>query len=271
MRIVAVHRGRDWITDVTGDEVLLPGDQLFLHGSPSGITRLHQLAGAPDWVPPTLPEEVVTTDLDRAIDVLVEMKNISETCVGLAWSALVLRDPGLAAEVNHLEDRLDEMQDRLETWVLRSSAEALDPSPLRGLLHLAAAAEDLGDAAQGMTWLISEREEVHPILSLALGDSDEVVVRYPVAAGSRVDGRALSELQLDIDPGFHVLAVRRGGRYAYRPRGSLVLRAGDELIASGPDEGQGLLADLCGWVLIEDDETGEDVLQPRDGAEAVRA
>ena len=55
--------------------------------------------------------------------------------------------------------------------------------------------------------------------------------------------------------------MRRGGRYAYRPRGSLVLRAGDELIASGPDEGQGLLADLCGWVLIEDDETGEDVLQ----------
>jgi uncharacterized protein with PhoU and TrkA domain len=272
MRIVALHRGRDWITDVTGDEVLLPGDQLFLHGSPSGITRLHQLAGAPDWVPPTLPEEVVTTDLDRAIDVLVEMKNISETCVGLAWSALVLRDPGLAAEVNHLEDRLDEMQDRLETWVLRSSADALDPSPLRGLLHLAAAAEDLGDAAQAMTWLISEREEVHPILSLALGDSDEVVVRYPVAAGSRADGRALSELQLDIDPGFHVLAVRRGGRYAYRPRGNLVLRAEDELIASGPDEGQGLLADLCGWVLIEDDETGEDVLVPPGSNEAaVRA
>ena len=97
MRIVAIHRGRDWITDVGGEEVLLPGDQLFLHGSPSGIPRLHQLAGAPDWTPPTLPEEVVTTDLDRAIDVLVEMKNISETCVGLAWSALVLRDPGLAA------------------------------------------------------------------------------------------------------------------------------------------------------------------------------
>jgi uncharacterized protein with PhoU and TrkA domain len=260
MRVVAIHRGRDWLTDVRGEEVLLPGDVLFLHGSPSGIPRLRQLAGADLWTPPEMPERVIATDLDRAIDVLVEMKNISMTCVGLAWSALVLRDQGLAAEVNHLEDRLDEMQDRLETWVLRSSAEALDPSPLRGLLHLAAAAEDLGDAAQGMTWLISEREEVHPILSLALGDSDEVVVRYPVAAGSRVDGRALSELQLDIDPGFHVLAVRRGGRYAYRPRGSLVLRAGDELIA-----------DLCGWVLIEDDETGEDVLQSRDGAEAVRA
>jgi uncharacterized protein with PhoU and TrkA domain len=270
MRVVAIRRDRDWITDVDG--ICLPGDVIFLRGSPAGIPRLRELAAAPFWEPPTPPEDGTLSDLDRAVDVLVEMKNISEVAVGLAYSALVLRDQGLAAEVNHLEDRLDEMQDRLETWVLRSSAEALDPSPLRGLLHLAAAAEDLGDAAQAMTWLISEREEVHPILSLALGDSDEVVVRYPVAPGSRADGRSLSELQIDIDPGFHVLAVRRGGRYAYRPRGNLVLRPGDELIASGPDEGQGLLADLCGWVLIEDDETGEDVLVPPGSSEApVRA
>ncbi|MGI9120491.1 MAG: potassium channel family protein, partial [Acidimicrobiales bacterium] len=77
MRVVAIHRERHWITDVGGDEVLLPGDVLFLHGSPAGIPRLRQLAGAPSWEPPELPEEPTTTDLDRAIDVLVEMKNIS--------------------------------------------------------------------------------------------------------------------------------------------------------------------------------------------------
>ncbi|MDP9020666.1 MAG: hypothetical protein M3N25_07675, partial [Actinomycetota bacterium] len=177
MRVVAIHRDRGWITDVGGDEVLLPGDVLFLHGSPAGIPRLRQLAGAPSWEPPQLPEEPTTTDLDRAIDVLVEMKNISTTCVGLAWSALVMRDVGLAAEVRHLEDRLDEMKERLETWVLRSAARSIDPSPLRGLLHLGQAAEDLGDAAQEMVWLIEKQEEVHPILSIALGDADEVVVR----------------------------------------------------------------------------------------------
>ncbi|MES4786597.1 MAG: hypothetical protein C4294_13085, partial [Nitrospiraceae bacterium] len=67
------------------------------------------------------PEDGTLTDLDRAIDVLVEMKNISEVAVGLAYSALVLRDTWLAAEVNHLEDRLDEMKERLEVWVLRSA------------------------------------------------------------------------------------------------------------------------------------------------------
>jgi uncharacterized protein with PhoU and TrkA domain len=262
MRVVAIHRGRDWVTDVKGDEVLLPGDVLFLHGSPSGIPRLRQLAGADLWTPPDPPEQRIATDLDRAIDVLVEMKNISMTCVGLAWSALVLRDQGLAAEVNHLEDRLDEMKERLETWVLRSSADSVDPSPLRGLLHLAEAAEDLGDAAQQMVWLVEKQEEVHPILSIALGDADEVVVRLPVREGARVAGSSLKQLHLDIDPGFHVLAVRRGGRYAYRPRGDERLRVGDELIASGPSEGEAILAEMCGWVLVEDDETGEDRLEP---------
>jgi len=268
MRVVAIHRGRDWITDVHGDEILLPGDILFLHGTPSGIVRLRQLAGAPEWTPPEPPEQVITTDLDRAIDVMVEMKNISATAVSLAYSALVLRDQGLAAEVNHLEDRLDQMKERLETWVLRAAADSVDPSPLRGLLHLAQSAEDIGDAAQQMVWLVEKGEEIHPILEIALGEADEVVVRVPIGEGSDVDGRTLRQLQLDIDPGFHVLAIRRGGRFVYRPEGTASLQAGDELIAAGPDEGYAVLADMCGFVLVEDEDTGQHVLVP--AAEAAK-
>ncbi|MGH9243392.1 MAG: potassium channel family protein [Acidimicrobiales bacterium] len=267
MRVVAVKRERDWITDVDGDYLCVPGDVLFLRGSPAGIDRLRELAAAPHWDPPEAPapEGGPITDLDRAVDVLVEMKNISEVAVGLAYSALVLRDLGLAAEVRHLEDRLDEMKDRLQLWVLRAGAERLDPAQLRGLLQLSEAAEDLGDQAQQMVWLIEQKEELHPILALALGEADEVVVRMPVADGSMVDGRTLTELRLDIEPGFHVLAVRRGGRYVYRPRGHVVVYAGDELIASGPDEGQVLLAERCGWRLVEDEETGEQQLLPLTG------
>jgi uncharacterized protein with PhoU and TrkA domain len=177
----------------------------------------------------------------------------------------VLRDLGLAAEVRHLEDRLDEMKDRLELWVLRAASNDIDPSPLRGLLHLSQAAEDLGDSAQQMVWLIEKHEEVHPILKIALGDSDEVVVRVPVAAGSPADGATLQELQLDVDPGFHVMAVRRGGRYVYRPRGHVQLLEGDELIASGPDEGHPLLAARLGWRLEEDEDTGAERLEPLAG------
>jgi uncharacterized protein with PhoU and TrkA domain len=266
MRVVAVRRGRDWNTDVDGDELVLPGDVLFLQGAAAGIAELRELAGAPAWEPPQPPEDAFLSDLDRAIDVLVEMKNISEVAIGLAYSALVLRDQGLAAEVNQLEDRLDEMKERLEVWVLRSATEQLDPSPLRGLLHLAGAAEEIGDAAQTMVWLVEQGEELHPILRIALGDADEVVVRVPVATGSAVDGRTLGELSLETETGFYLLAIRRGGRYVYRPRRDVRLAAGDELIATGPDEGHALLAELCGFRLIEDDDTGEDELVPADSS-----
>ena len=268
MRVVAIRRDRDWVTDVGGDDVLLPGDVLFLQGAPAGIGELRSLAGAPAWEPPQPPEDPAISDVDRAIDTLVEMKNVSEVAVGLAYSALVLRDPGLAAEVNHLEDRLDEMKETIELWVLRGAHDQLDPGPLRGMLHLAGAAEEIGDAAQQMVWLVEQGEELHPIISIALGDADEVVVRVPVAVGSDADGAALRDLRLETETGFYLLAIRRGGRYLYRPRREVVLRAGDELIATGPDEGHALLAERCGFVLLEDEDTGEEELVPAGEAAA---
>jgi len=262
MRVVALRRGKEWTIDPAGDEVLLPNDVLITRGPGAGIAELRELAGAPEWRAGLLEEDTAITDLDRAVDVLVEMKNISEVAAGLAYSAVLFKDQGLAAEVNHLEDRLDEMKERLEVWVLRGAADTLDPSALRGLLHLGQAAEEIGDAAQAMVWLVEQGEEIHPILASAFGDSDEVIVRVPVAPGAPLDGKTLAEANLELETGFYLLAVRRGGRYLYRPRGRVRLEAGDALIASGPDEGHGRLAELCGFRLVDDEETGECELVP---------
>ena len=125
MRVVAIRRGKEWMIDPDGDDMLLPDDVLILRGPPGGIAELRVLAGAPEWRPPgTDDDPAIITDLDRAVDVLVEMKNVSEVAIGLAYSALLFNDQSLAAEVNHLEDRLDEMRERLEVWVLRSAAGA---------------------------------------------------------------------------------------------------------------------------------------------------
>src|SRR5919108_4380362 len=40
MSVMAIRRERDWITEVEGDHVLLPGDVLFLQGAPAGIDEL---------------------------------------------------------------------------------------------------------------------------------------------------------------------------------------------------------------------------------------
>ena len=260
MGVVAVRRSGEWMTDIEDELVLLPDDLVLVRGPGASVAALRELAGEAPWRPPAAPEG--EPDLDRAIDTLVEMKNISEVAVGLGYSAVVLRDTGLAAEVIHLEDRLDEMQERLETWVLRSAAAHADPSPLRGLLHLSAAAESLGDAAQQLVWPVERGEELHPILALAFGEAEEVVARVPVAPGSTAAGRTLGSLNLETETGFYLLAIRRGGRYLYRPRKDVVLQEDDQLIATGPDEGRPLLAELCGYAIVSDDDTGEDVLVP---------
>ena len=151
------------------------------------------------------------------------MKNLSETAIGLAYSALVLHDHALAREVRSLEERLAEMKASLQTWVLRAAADNLDPSPLRGLLHLAEAADDIGDQALHMVSLVLDQEDLHPVLALALGDTDDVVLQVPVGPGSAADETSLGSLGLSVDPGYHVLAIRRGDSYVYNPRKNLSL------------------------------------------------
>ena len=128
MRVMAIRRGKEWIIDLDGDEVLAPRrrpvpPRLARPASPSCASS----RARPSGVRPSADDDPAITDLDRAVDVLVEMKNISEVAVGLAYSALLFNDQGLAAEVSHLEDRLDEMHERLEVWVLRSAADAGRP------------------------------------------------------------------------------------------------------------------------------------------------
>jgi uncharacterized protein with PhoU and TrkA domain len=254
MRVVALRRGRDWIFDPGGEDMLLPDDVLILRGAREGIAEIRELAGAPEWRTAAAEEDPAITDLDRAVDVLVDMKNVSEAAVGLAYSALLLRDRGLAAQVSQLEDRLDEMREQLELWVLRAAAETVDPSGLRGLLHLGAASEEVGDAAQQLVWLVEADEEMHPVLAAALGETDDVVVQYPVGAGSPLDGAVVGGTQVGDDTGFHLLAIRRGGRWIYRPRGRITLMAGDEVLANGPRDGRAVLAEQAGYELPHDGE-----------------
>src|SRR3712207_7555823 len=52
----------------------------------------------------------------------------SEVAVGLAYSALLYNDAGLAYEVIAIEDEMDEMRYRLERWILLAASHVEDPS-----------------------------------------------------------------------------------------------------------------------------------------------
>ena len=130
-------------------------------------------------------------ELDRAVDIIIAMKNTAEVSVGLAYSALMLREPALAAEVTTLESRSDELQSELESWVLRAPRDAPNPEELRGLLRLAYASEAISDAARSMTRLVERGEDLHPIVAESIEASDAVAADGDRRAGSPADGKSL--------------------------------------------------------------------------------
>ena len=251
MRPIAIRRDDEWDFDVEPEDMLRAGNVLFVQGPPEGVAEIRELAGArpAETAAETPHNGNRLSELERAVDILIEMKNLSEVAVGLAYSALLYDDAGLAHEVVAIEDEMDEMRYRLERWILLAASHVEDPSRLRGMLHLAIAAEAISDGAQEMVWMVEKGEEVHPVLSAAVGESDEVVVKLNVSPGSPADGKTLGALQLETETGMFALAINRGGRWTYRPRDTYAVRGGDSVLATGAPEGLEPLAELFGQKL----------------------
>ena len=248
MWVIAIRRGVDYLYGPSGGTVLAAGDALFLQGPAEGVDRVRELAGGEPFglAPPATSARL--SNLDRAVDLLVELKNAAEVAVGMAYSAILFRDLGLVREVSALEDRCDDLYLELQRWVLRAAGEVEDAelTELRGLLQIGLSSERIADAAQEMTRLAESREDPHPVVAAALAEADEIVSDAVVAAGAAAEGQPLSRLSLETETGMYVLAIQRAGRWLYRPRGTRVLERGDRLLVTGPAEGVERLRSLCG-------------------------
>jgi uncharacterized protein with PhoU and TrkA domain len=248
MWIIALRRDVDFVYGPDGDFVLSEGDVLILQGPREGVDLVRELAGGEPFGLRPPAEHARLTNLDRAVDLLVELKNVAEVAVGMAYSALLFRDAGLAAEVGRLEDRCDDLYHDLQRWVLRAAGDLGDDDidELRGLLQIGLSSERIADAAQEMTRIAESDDEPHPVIAAALAEADEIVSDAEVHEGSQAEGRTLRELTLETETGMYVLAIHREGRWIYRPRSNRSLQAGDRVLATGPDEGVELLRALTG-------------------------
>ena len=245
MWVMAIRSGMDWRFDPGPEDVVSEYDVLLIRGPEEGVSLVRALAGAEALPEPDDGDVPALSELDRAVDILVEMKDLAEAAVGLAYSSLLFNNRSLAAEVGALEARSDILHDELESWVLRAAPEARNPDELRGLLRLGAASEYVCDSARDMTWYVEHGEPLHPVVQMALEETEETFAETVVEEGSTAEGRSLRDLRVETETGMFVLAVQRGSRWTYRPRARFQLQAGDRLISVGPEEGEEELLNLC--------------------------
>ena len=108
MWVMAIRSGMNWQFDPGPDDVV--SERRRAARPRPGGRRQPASASSPGAAP--MPqvhddEAPALSELDRAVDILVEMKDLSEAAVGLAYSSLLFNNRSLAAEVGAIEARSD--------------------------------------------------------------------------------------------------------------------------------------------------------------------
>ncbi|WP_439027704.1 potassium channel family protein [Haloarchaeobius sp. DT45] len=249
VRVIAIRRGGDWLLSPERDTVLAADDVLLLRGTEENVAAVYATVTGDEFVAPDAVEEGID-DLERAVDSIVLMKNMSELAVDVAYGSVLYGSEALAEEVAELEAEVDALESRFEAWVLQAAERVDDPVSLRGLMHLAGATEVISDAALEIAEGVLRGMGTHPVVAEAVFESDEVIVRLTVAPGSRLAGTTLGDQMVRTDTGMRVIAVRHrdaaGNDWEISPGPTTELRVGDVFIAKGTRTGATRLAELVG-------------------------
>lgn len=245
MWLIAIRRQDEWIYNPNHATRVREDDVLFARGHDEGVPIFMELATNRKYLPREVQHERFLIDLERAVDIIVEMKNMSELSVGLAYSALLFDNKDIALEVKALESELDAMKNELQHWVLETAKHVPDVNQLRGLLHLAHATESISDAAYTIADTVLRGIELHPVVTLAIRQSDEVITKIVVQSCSPIVGKTFSQLKVETETGMYVMAIKRGDKWVYRPNKRTVIQSGDLLITRGSRTGEDALFEIC--------------------------
>ncbi len=170
-------------------------------------------------------------------DLLVEMKDISELMIDLAYSAALFHSRELAEDVLELEEHVDTLAYLLDMNAMLAARDAEDAEALVGVSVVAAAANKISDAAADIAAIVLQEIGIHPIVREAFHRVEEQLVRVQVQSRSILIGRKLGDLQLAARIGVDVIAIRREKEWLINPQEDEIVGNEDVLVARGAPMG----------------------------------
>lgn len=186
-------------------------------------------------------------------DILIEMKNMSELMVDLAYSAVLFNSKDAAHEVLKLENRINSLNYEIKTQSLLAARSKEDAEKLTALLEIAEAAESIANAAKDLADLVIKGFKPHPVFKRVMEESDEMIASVTVKAESELCNKSLGELLLDTRTGMRVIAIRRYDSWIYGPNKHTVILEDDVLLAKGTETGYDILVQIANGEMSFDD------------------
>jgi uncharacterized protein with PhoU and TrkA domain len=170
-------------------------------------------------------------------DLFLEMKNLSELMIDLAYSAALFNDRELAEDILELENRVDTLDYLLEMTIMIAARDAHDAEALAGVSAVASAADKISDAAADIAAIVTQNIGVHPIVSQVFEKVEERLMQAKVSADSSLAGQRVGELDLAARMGVDIIALRRDKDWIINPEKTEHIRSGDVLIVRGVHSG----------------------------------
>ena len=173
-------------------------------------------------------------------ETLVEMKDLSEIMIDLAYSAAVMDNKALAEEVVQLEKRMDDLIYVLNMNLMLSARTARDVEALAGVQRVGALTNVISDAAGDISALVLRGIKIHPVAREVFERTEENLDHGTIVEGSILEGKSVDELHLARRIGADIIAIRRGEHWLINP-GKEIVMPEDVIVARGNQEGLEIL------------------------------
>jgi len=170
-------------------------------------------------------------------DLLIEMKDLSELMIDLAYSAALFNSHPLAEEVLELEKRVDTLAYQLDMSAMLAARNVEAAESLVGVTVVASATDKISDAAADIAVIVLRGIGIHPVVIEAFKRMEERLTRVEIKPNSALVGKRLRELELAAMMGVDIIAIRRGKDLTVNPKKDEMIRKGDIITARGAPRG----------------------------------
>jgi uncharacterized protein with PhoU and TrkA domain len=173
-------------------------------------------------------------------ETLIQMKDISELMIDLAYSAALFHNKELAEEVMALENKIDDLVYLLNMNLMLAARDRYDAETLAGVAKVGSLTNAISDAAADIASLVVRGIEVHPVVREVFQRAEEHLARVVLSEDSILAGKTVDDLDLAAEVGVDIIAIRRGVHWHINPDKEILVPE-DVLVARGTDEGLKIL------------------------------
>jgi uncharacterized protein with PhoU and TrkA domain len=169
-------------------------------------------------------------------ETLIQMKDISELMIDLAYSAALFHNKELAKEVMALESRVDDLVYLLNMNLMLAARDRDDAEKLSGVAKVGSLTNAISDAAADIASLVLHDIIIHPSVREVFQRAEEHLIRVNIGDDSFLAGKTIDELELAAEVGVDIIAIRRGEIWHINPDKEILLPE-DVLVARGTPDG----------------------------------